>query len=383
MRSNLPKYFKSVKWLNILGVNSGTSADGLDLTLVRFSAGKPEIISCATIPFEQGFKNRIISAGEPSFNDGAEWLRLDAELGQLIGEMTKRFIGRAAKQGNQTDLIAMHGQTVRHLPHDSPNKITHQIGDAARVAAFTGIPVVSDFRRSDTAAGGDGAPLSPILHESLFRHENKWRAILNIGGISNVTVLPPKGSKLKPFAADCGPGNMMIDRAMQTLYGLPFDRNGDIASKGNSQTLAVQEILADPFFTQKPPKSTGRELFGQPYLEKIMALLGKASSEDIIATLAEITVRGITDFVGKFAPGVEELFVCGGGAHNVHIMNRIGAILTDIKVTTTAELSFDPDYIESILWAFLAWRFIKAEPVSARNFTGAKRTYIPGKLCLP
>jgi anhydro-N-acetylmuramic acid kinase len=243
--------------------------------------------------------------------------------------------------------------------------------------------VISDFRRSATAAGGEGAPLSPILHEALFRHKRKWRAIVNIGGISNVTVLAPRDSKSKPFAADCGPGNMLIDRAMLLLYGKPYDRNGRVASKGIAHIDTVREALSDPFFSKKPPKSTGRELFGKPYLEKVMQSMGNVSPEDMVSTLTEITIRGIADFLARFAPRVEEIFICGGGAHNKTILDRLGLALPRARVATTADLSYDPDYLEALLWAYLARRFIKLESVAARNFTGAKYPYIPGRLCLP
>jgi len=383
MYSNLSLQLKFGKSLNILGVNSGTSADGLDLALCRFTSGKPCIISCATYAFGERLRARIISAGEPDFHDGVEWLKLDAELGEIIGEKARGFIKKAASEEKRIDLIAIHGQTVRHLPDNVSHKITYQIGDAARVALITGLPVISDFRRSDIAAGGEGAPLSPILHEALFRHRCKWRAIVNIGGISNVTVLPPHDSKSRPFAADCGPGNMVIDRAMKILFGKAYDRDGRVALSGRSRFDVVNEALSDPFFLRKPPKSTGRELFGGPYLEKVMRRIGKSSSEDIISTLTDITVCAIAEFMTKFAPRVKEIFLCGGGAHNKAILNRLALLLPKVKVPTTAELMYDPDYLEALLWGYLAWCYIKRQPVSARYFTGAKRPYIPGKLCLP
>ncbi|OGC89531.1 MAG: hypothetical protein A2W25_14270 [candidate division Zixibacteria bacterium RBG_16_53_22] len=383
MHSNFLTHLKSGKSLNILGINSGTSADGIDMALCRFATGKPRIISCATRPFGHRLTARIISAGEPNFNNGVEWLRLDAELGEILGENARRFINRAARLDIRIDLIAVHGQTVRHLPDNTSHRITYQVGDAARVARITGLPVITDFRRSDIAAGGEGAPLSPILHEALFRHRSLWRAIVNIGGISNVTVLPPFGSKSRPFAADCGPGNMLTDRAVQNLYGKAYDRGGKIALSGGSRPDVVRKFLADPYFLRKPPKSTGREYFGEPYLEKVMRQLGKASPEDIVATLTEITVGAMADFLSGFCPRVEEIYLCGGGAHNKAILGRLRSIIPNVRVSTTTDLKYDPDYLEALLWAYLAWRFMKRQPVSARGYTGAKKPYIPGRLCLP
>ena len=172
----------------VIGLNSGTSADGLDMALVRFSSQKkPEILECRTYGYPDSLRERIIAFGEAEFRDGIAWLTLDRELGLTMGRIVKRFI----KRNKAVDLIGSHGQTIRHLPRGYGKPLSLQIGDAAQIARLSGLPVVSDFRRTDIAAGGEGAPMSPILHEALFRAEGKWRAIVNIGGIANVTLLPP------------------------------------------------------------------------------------------------------------------------------------------------------------------------------------------------
>ncbi len=380
---DLARLIKSADNLNILGINSGTSADGLDLVLVRFGGAMPRVLNRATYLFESDLKARIIAAGESDFNDGVAWLRLDADLGAIYGQKAKRFIARSASKGHRTDLIAMHGQTVRHLPGNAPHKITCQIGDAARVARINGRPVVSDFRRSDTAAGGEGAPLSPILHEALFRHERRWRAIVNVGGIANVTVLPPQNARTLPFAADCGPGNMLIDRAAQHLHGLPYDKDGRIAMRGKPDDKVVRWLLSGRFFARKPPKSTGREDFGENRFRTILRKMKGALPEDIISTLTQLTVQGIAIFITRFVPQVDELYLCGGGARNQAIKEGLDSLLPGARIATTAELSFDPDYLEALLWAYLAWHCISSKPVCARNYTGAKSDYIPGKICMP
>jgi anhydro-N-acetylmuramic acid kinase len=328
--------------------------------------------------------DKIVAAGESGFCDGIEWLKLDAELGGIMGRSAALFIRHAEARGFRVDLVAMHGQTVRHLPEERHRSLTYQIGDASRVAAITGRPVISDFRRSDIAAGGEGAPLSPILHEALFRHGRKWRAIVNIGGIANATILPPAGAKIRPFAGDCGPGNMMIDMAMKILFDRPYDLNGRVASEGKTNMDVVRQALAHPYFGKKPPKSTGREVFGAAFLESIMEKpSSKASASDIVATVTEITVEGISDFIRKYSSLTEEIYLCGGGAHNRHIAGRLREELPRISIATTRELGCDPDYLEALLWAYLGYCFIAGKRVGAREFTGAPKSYIPGKLSLP
>jgi len=354
------------------------------MVLAKFRPGLlPEILLQKTYPYSQEMRNRILAAGEPDFSDGVEWLRLDAELGIEMGNLAKQFLVRVKEKGLKADLVASHGQTVRHLPSKSKYSLSLQIGDPARISAITNLPVVADFRRSDLAAGGQGAPLSPILHERLFRHDRKWRAIVNIGGISNATILPPVKSRSQPVAADCGPGNMAIDLATILLFGKPFDKHGGIAAKGRPWTQVIAQAFEHPYFKLPPPKSTGREFFGHTFLEPMMRGLRGARAEDIIATLTEITVRGIADFVYRFGRQVEEIYLCGGGAKNRYIVASLQKHLRRKTVATTAKLGYDPDYLEAMLWAYLAYCFVTQSPVTALRFTGAKKPYIPGRLCLP
>jgi anhydro-N-acetylmuramic acid kinase len=337
----------------------------------------------ASYRYPPDLSQRIIKASEADFVDGVEWLELDCDLGKLFGKLARRFVSSAAGDSLSVDLIASHGQTIRHLPHPGGPSATLQIGEPSFIASTTQLPVVADFRRSDIAAGGEGAPLSPILHEYLFRDPRRWRAVVNIGGIANATILPPTGSKQLPSAADCGPGNMLIDSAMQVLFGLSYDRNGRIAAQGRVISEVVDSSLRNPYFGRKPPKSTGRELFGRGFLEKIMQGMKRASPRDCIATITEITVASIADFILRICPAVDEILLCGGGAKNSHLIGRLSALLKGKTVSTTARLGYDPDYIEAFLWAFLAFRFIGQNPINMNSYTGAKGPYIPGKLCLP
>jgi anhydro-N-acetylmuramic acid kinase len=370
------------KYINILGVNSGTSADGLDLALVRLGGMRPDVILTKTYRFRASLRDRIIAAGEPEFADGIEWLRLDAELGTEMGKLAAKFVKKATAAGHRINLVAMHGQTVRHLP-ETKIKTTYQIGDPNRLAAVTKIPVVSDFRRADIAVGGEGAPLSSILHEVLFRDPRRWRAVVNIGGIANVTVLPPMDSRIPPFAGDCGPGNMIIDRTMMMYLGRRYDRSGKVAASGRAYMGVVENVMGQPFFSKKPPKSTGRELFGAPFLKRIVSKMGISTAQDIVATVTEITIGGIVKFITEFSPAVKEILICGGGVHNEYIHRRLTEMMPGKRVMTTEALGYDPDYLEAVLWAYLGFRFVKERPIIMKNYTGAGKAYIPGRLCLP
>lgn len=280
-------------------------------------------------------------------------------------------------------LIASHGHTIRHLPGKKSDSFTLQIGDPNQIAVITGLPVISDFRKSDIAAGGQGAPLSPLLHQKLFRSRTRSRAVVNIGGIANVTILPPAKSRMRPFAADCGPGNMVIDGAMKILYGRQYDKNGETALRGDADKKIVNQVMRLKFFESPPPKSTGRERFGNRFVEKIIDKCIERNPEDMIATISEITVRAIADFILKFAPNIEELYLCGGGTANKYIVSRLNNLLRGIDILSTSDIGYDPDYIEALLWAYLGYCFIVGTRIDSSRFTGARKTYIPGMLCLP
>jgi anhydro-N-acetylmuramic acid kinase len=366
----------------MIGLNSGTSGDGLDAALVRFEKNKaPEILITETYRYEKKVRDDIIACGELDFVDGLRWLELDFELGHIIGRYAKRFLSRIKKAGHKADLIGSHGQTIRHLPSGFKHTLTLQVGDPSCIAQITGLPVVADFRRSDMAAGGQGAPLSPLLHERLFRHEKRWRAIVNIGGIANITVLPPAKLRWLPLAGDCGPGNMAIDLAMKKLFNRAFDKHGRVALAGNPHEKLVSQVLRRGFFKLSAPKSTGREQFGRIFVDEILEKSGRDSEEDVVSTITELTVRGIADFLNRFAGKTEEIYLCGGGAKNDYIVSRLRQIFQGKELTTTAALGYDPDYLEAVLWAYLAFCFMIKRPVDSSRYTGSTKPYIPGKLC--
>jgi anhydro-N-acetylmuramic acid kinase len=370
--------------VNIVGLNSGTSADGLDATLVRFSDGTlPRMLLSETFEYPREIRKKIIAFGEPDYNDGEGWLEFDVELGRLMGKMARRFIKRAARGGLAVDILASHGQTVRHLPGGRRFPLTLQIGDPWQIAGMTGKPVVANFRRSDLAAGGQGAPLSPVLHELLFRHRSLRRAVVNIGGVANVTILPPLKSRQRPLAADCGPGNMIIDSAVRRLFDRRYDRDGKIARTGRPSRKLINRTMRRKFFTLPPPKSTGREQFGKSFVSGIISAMGPVPKQDVIATLTEISVQAIVDFLGHFAGKPDQVLLCGGGANNSFIIQRLKECMTETAVVTTTSLGYDHDYLEALLWAYLGYCFVTRTPVGSSHFTGSRRKTIPGMLCFP
>lgn len=368
--------------VNIIGLNSGTSGDGLDAVLVQFDKNKlPKVLMCETYKYTRSIRKKITEYGEPGFVDGLQWLKLDFELGNIMGRFTRVFLSRIRKAGKKAGLIASHGQTIRHLPFAPEYPLTLQIGDSSCIAQIAGLPVIADFRRSDLAAGGQGAPLSPVLHEYIFRYEKNWRAIVNIGGIANITILPPTRSGRSPAAGDCGPGNMAIDLAMVKLFNKPYDKGGRTALSGIPRIGLVSRTLRRKFFILSPPKSTGREQFGQGFVDQICEKLRNVPGQDIVSTITEITVRGIADFLNRFAEKIDEIYLCGGGAKNDYIVSRLRQLFPRGEIETTAALGYDPDYVEAVLWAYLAYRFVNKKPIDTSGFTGASRPYIPGRLC--
>lgn len=384
INSNSPLINYRKAAVNILGLNSGTSGDGLDAALVRFEkTGVPRVLKCKTFKYSPSLQKRIIAAGELDFNDGIEWLRLDLDLGQIMGKMSFKFLQQLKASRLHVDFIASHGQTVRHLPSTRGRSITLQIGEPSLIAGQTSLSVISDFRRSDIAAGGQGAPLSPILHEKLFRSKDKWRAIVNIGGIANITLLPAPNSRKKPLASDCGPGNMAIDKAMNNLFNKPYDQDGQTALRGLPRKDIVDDVLAMPYFSAKLPKSTGRELFGDNFYNLVFDRMSSSDPADIVSTFSEITVLGIARFIKRYSAKIDEIYLCGGGSKNDYISARLEGHFPNTKIKSTSALGFDPDYLEAVLWAYLGYCFVRQIPVDTGYFTGAKRKYIPGKICLP
>lgn len=377
--------------LNVLGLMSGTSADGLDLALCRISR-KGRGIELKTLctggyKFTANLRKWILATADKSTLTKTDICDLDLTLSAFYVNSIKKFIEK--NKIYKIDLIASHGQTIYHRDKrgsggKSRQSATWQIGDGAYLSTNTGIPVVSDFRRDDTAAGGSGAPLTPLCHYHLFAHKGENRAVLNIGGITNLTYLPQSGIVNKISASDCGPGNMPVDQLMQRLYNKKYDRGGQIAIHG-SVNFPLLKYLRNSAWYRKPfPKSLGREQFGNDFVDKIIKFgkINKISNENIITTISELTVEAVIKYLNKMSIP-DQLLVCGGGVHNRFFMDRLQQELPGCRVHSTAESGLDPDYVEAVSFALMGFMYTAGIPAGLKNVTGARTETVLGKLSLP
>jgi anhydro-N-acetylmuramic acid kinase len=356
-----------------LGMMSGTSMDAIDAALVDFDVTPLRILAASATAFEPDLKRRIAA-----LVDGWNHVSLD-ELGQIDVALAHAFaaaanalLRTAGVTAGAVAGIGSHGQTIRHRP-DLPVPFTTQIGDPNTLAEASGITVVADFRRRDVAAGGQGAPLLPVFHDQVFRSDNEPRAIVNLGGIGNVTVLT-RGSAVTGF--DTGPGNRLLDAWIGRHRGLDYDQGGTWAGTGTCDLELLGHLLDEPYFALPPPKSTGRELFN---LEWLQHKLGSAPRrpEDVQATLLEFTAASVADAVRRFAPEAS-LYVCGGGAHNQVLLDAIARRVAPQPVASTAVLGLDPDYVEAVAFAWFARRTLSGLTSSAGSVTGARGARILG-----
>jgi anhydro-N-acetylmuramic acid kinase len=383
----------SAKAMIVAGVMSGTSADGVDVAICRVSLGRAgvspvRVLGHSRFAYGKKLRAMVLAAASGEKMSAAKFARLSWNL----GEEYAHCIERAMKEHKLSpQLVAMHGQTILH---DADEGITWQIGEAAVLAERLRLPVVSDFRPADMAAGGQGAPLVPMLDWYLFRHETKNRLLLNLGGIANVTALPAAGSVDGAIAFDIGPANMVIDAVMQRLYKREYDASGRIAARGKVLVDVVRKMRDTKYFAAKPPKSCGREEFGEPFVDRLIALCEKADAEkeDIVATATAITIDTVVDayaqfcwpHLGQHAPAAKatEMFVAGGGAKNKTLMRS----LTDkfatlgVKVATTEAAGLAVEAKEAAAFALLGWLTWHDLPGNLPSATGAKRPVVLGKI---
>lgn len=356
-----------------LGVMSGTSLDGLDVALIEQST-RTRLIATRFQEMPAQLRHELLtlcSSGEDELARAAmaenQWATLAAEtIAQLLIEqqLTPQSI-RA---------IGSHGQTVRHEPNLG---FTIQIGNPALLAELTGITVVGDFRQRDVAAGGHGAPLVPAFHESIFGSSQRVRAVLNVGGFSNLSILYP-GNPTHGF--DCGPGNVLMDAWIQRHKGLAFDRNGAWAATGIVDEDLLTSMLGEAFFKTLGPKSTGRELFNLAWLDTHLKGRDYLRTEDVQATLLELTARSIAESLIGTQRQVQELLVCGGGAHNAALMQRLQMLLPTCEVKSTDSEGVPPDWVEAMAFAWLAHCCLERIPANRPAVTGARGTRVLGAI---
>ncbi len=351
---------------------SGTSLDGIDAVLVRFSGAKTQLLAQHFAPFDALLKAELLALHTPAANELHRSLLMGNQLAQLYARSIEQLLGVAQISSQQVRAIGCHGQTIRHCPEHG---YTVQLGNGALLAELTGITVINDFRSRDIAAGGQGAPLVPAFHHRILRDETVHRVIVNIGGISNLTNLAPHSTT---SGFDCGPGNLLMDAWCSQHLGIPYDRGGSWAATGQVLPDLLARLLREPYFALPAPKSTGRDLFNMAWLNKHLS--GDEQAQDVQATLLELTVMGITQAIEHDCLGASEIYVCGGGAHNHTLMRRLQVHLPALKIATTDELGVNPDYLEAIAFAWLAEQTLLNQAANLPIVTGARHPCILGAL---
>ncbi|WP_411849628.1 anhydro-N-acetylmuramic acid kinase [Stenotrophomonas sp. LGBM10] len=362
-----------------LGLMSGTSADGIDAALVQFPAeGGCRFVHGHTHHWDPALRAELIALGEGGDIASLDALgRIDAEVGIQFAAAANELLRASGVQRAQVRAIGSHGQTVRHRPLGDP-AFTWQLGDANRIAELTGITTVADFRRRDVAAGGHGAPLMPAFHLAMLGTTDEDRAILNLGGIANLTLIPRDGI---PRGFDTGPANALMDAWCQRHRGTPFDADGAFAASGRVDDALLAAWQADPWFALPPPKSTGREQFHLAWAEAAMGEHA-LSPADVQATLLELTAATVADALLAHLPGAARVLVCGGGVRNPALLRRLGARLPGVVIESSAVHGLDPDYLEAMGFAWLAQRTLDGLPGNLPSVSGARGPRILGAIHL-
>ncbi len=359
---------------------SGTSVDGIDAALVSISqAGALELLATYRHPFPDAVRTAILALMQSGSDEIDREGELDMQLGGLFADAANQLLESSGRSASEIRAIGSHGQTIRHRPL-ATHPFTRQIGNPSVIAERTGISTVADFRARDIAAGGQGAPLVPAFHEGVFRKTGTNRAIVNIGGIANITGLPAD-PRVTVTGFDTGPGNTLLDVWIQHTRGEKFDRDGAWAASGTVLPELLARWLGDSYFATPPPKSSGREHFHIEWLQR--ALCGEHDPQDVQATLAELTARSITEALGRYLLATPaEVYVCGGGAHNRDLMARLQRLLGTTPISSTKSLGLDPDWVEAAAFAWLAHRTLAGKPGNLSSVTGAKHPVVLGGIYL-
>jgi anhydro-N-acetylmuramic acid kinase len=377
----------------VAGIMSGTSADGIDVALCRIAPARMrphiELVRHRAFPYPAPLRKAVLAAMDAQSTSAAELARLNWRLGEAYGDAAQ-----AAAQGYALDLVGCHGQTIYHQGIARPYAgrsiaCTWQLGEPALIAAAVHAPVVSNFRPADMVAGGQGAPLVPLLDATLFAHPRRARVLQNLGGIANLTLVSPGGALDNLLAFDTGPANMVIDALAQRLFGKSYDRNGRLAAAGTPNEAVLTTLLRDPYYRHRPPKSAGREQYGTAFVERVLSLARRhrLSSHDILATVTALTSRSIALAYKQFvAPRIGnapvDYIVAGGGARNQTLMRMLGADLAPFgcRVQTTDEHGIPSEAKEAVAFALLAWQTWHRLPGNVPAATGAAHPAILGQV---
>lgn len=355
-----------------IGMISGTSRDGVDMALVSFEDQQPKLEATACYPYPEKLADRLKATIETGLRPDAEKrVKLDRELGEFFAACVHRFTHDHNVHYQSVSAIGSHGQTVWHAPPESI-----QLGDPQLIADKTGIVTVADFRRADLEAEGEGAPLAPLLHRAIFRPESGRRAVLNLGGIANLSLVSASGF-IQGF--DTGPANCLLDAWIRRNRGEPFDDQGGWAAQGTVIQPLLMTLVQDPWFSLLPPKSTGVEYFNLRWLEKYVDT-ADFEAVDIQSTLAELTVESVVD---ALPPDVSDVLVCGGGAYNTDLLDRLRAQRPDCRITSTSGFGVEPEAVESLLFAWLAKERLEEKEQDTTSITGASRPVLLGSIYRP
>lgn len=359
-----------------LGLISGTSVDGVDAALCEFGERRCAVVEARTFAYPPAISGRIqalISSGDGRL---AEIGAIDTAVGRFFADCAVALLRSAGVGAGDVAAIGHHGQTIWHQPA-LPEPFSWQIGDPSSVAAITGIDTVADLRRLDMALGGQGAPLVPAFHEWLFADASTPTVVLNLGGIANITALAP-GRPVLGF--DTGPANTLLDALARRCLGRPFDDRGQWAASGTADAPLLETLLREPYFARPAPKSTGRELFNESWLERKLAESGRRVSEvNLAATLLELTARSIANAIAALGTKPGRLIACGGGVRNAALVARLGT-LTGLKLQSSADFGLDPDFVEAAAMAWLARARLNRAPGNLPTVTAAREAAVLGAL---
>lgn len=351
---------------------SGTSLDGVDAALVKISDSQVHLLHAHYLPYSAELKQSLLALHQPFSGELHHSQLLANQLSQLYANAVTALLQSSELSAKHVRAIGCHGQTLRHCPESG---YTVQIGNGALLAELTGITVVNDFRSRDIAAGGQGAPLVPAFHDHLLRHASIHRVILNLGGIANLTVLTP-GQATSGF--DCGPANILMDAWCKLHRGFDYDKDGAWASTGRIIPELLQLLIDEPFFALAPPKSSGRDLFNLEWLTS--KLSGNELPEDVQATLMALTVTTIAHAVQSASPDASEIYLCGGGAHNLVLLKGLADALPQCSIRLTDALGIPADWMEAIAFAWLARQTLHRKPGNLPLVTGAAHPCLLGAI---
>lgn len=359
-----------------IGLMSGTSADGVDAALVDFTNPQPQLLHSLYCPYPGPLKARVESLYQPAHNEIDRLGSLDVELATLYADAVTELLDEAGKKKSQIQAIGCHGQTIRHRPRPGQGyAFSLQIGCPNTLAQRTGITTVADFRRRDMAAGGQGAPLAPAFHNAVFHSNKEHRAVVNIGGIANITLLPESG----PVTGfDTGPGNGLMDAWIQLHQHQRYDQDGAWAQTGANCPPLLATLKGHPYFRMAAPKSTGREEFSLNWLMERLVQFPAIAPQDVQATLLEFTAVTIADALMASMADLNAAYICGGGCKNPILMARLDHHLPRVKVNTSAELGVDPDWVEAMAFAWLARQTLLGLAGNLPSVTGAREQTILG-----